>query len=176
MDHKALVTIFVIFLILLGGCNQASESEGIDVYKYTNSVDIEYGSDICSYTNEVIETVRYGGKIVMEDGVEHKFMSVECIAGFYLELSDKKSVEQILVVDFAHGQQYLPVDELVYLKSSLRPSPNGMSLTAIDNSNEKMKEYIYDAYPGEFHDWEEVLEMVSEEWSINHDEMKASVN
>lgn len=175
MDHKVLVTIFVMALLLLGGCNQASESEGNDVYKYTNSVDIEYGSDICSYTNDVIETVRYGGKIVMEDGTEHKFMSVECVAGFYLELGDKNSVEQILVVDFAHGQQYLPLDELIFLKSSLRPSPNGMSLTAIDDSNEKMKDYIYDAYPGEFYDWEEVLEMVSEEWNINQDEMKASV-
>jgi len=176
MDHKVIITIFVMGLIWLGGCNQASESEGNDVYKYTNSVDIEYGSDICSYTNEVIETVRYGGKITMEDGSVHKFMSVECVAGFYLEMDNVDDVERIEIVDFAHGQKYMPVDDLVYLKSSLRPSPNGMSLTAIDNSNEKMKEYIYDAYPGEFHDWEEVLEMVSEEWSINHDEMKASVN
>lgn len=178
MDHKAIVTIIVMTLILLGGCNQASENEGsdVDVYKYTNSVDIEYGSDVCSYTNDVIETVRYGGKITMDDGTEHKFMSVECVAGFYLEMDNKDEIERIEIVDFAHGQKYLPVHELVYLKSSLRPSPNGMSLTAIDNSNEKMKEYIYDAYPGEFHTWEEVLEMVGDQWNINNGEYKASVN
>ncbi|WP_069131518.1 hypothetical protein [Rhodohalobacter halophilus] len=176
MDHKAIITIFVMGLILLGGCNQASEKNNDDVFRYTNSVDIEYGSDICSYTNDVIETVRYGGKITMKDGTVHKFMSAECVAGFYLEMDDKDEIEEMVIVDFAHGQQYLPVEDLVYLKSSLRPSPNGMSLTAIDNSNEKMKDYIYDAYPGEFHTWEEVLAMVSSEWSINYDEMKASVN
>lgn len=176
MDHKAIITIVVMGLMLLGGCNQTSEKENSDVYRYTNSVDIEYGSDICSYTNEVIETVRYGGKITMKDGDVHKFMSVECVAGFYLELEDKDQVEKIEIVDFAHGQQYLPADKLTFLKSSLRPSPNGMSLTAIDDSNEKMKDYIYDAYPGEFYNWEEVLELVDEQWGINHRGMSASIN
>lgn len=176
MDQKAIVTIFVMGLILLGGCNQASEKNNDDVYRYTNSVDIEYGSDICSYTNDVIDTVRYGGKITMKDGTVHKFMSVECVAGFYLEMENRDEIERLEIVDFAHGQKYFSADELTFLKSSLRPSPNGMSLTAIDNSNEKMKEYIYDAYPGEFHTWDEVLEMVSDQWNINHDELKASVN
>lgn len=176
MDHKALVTFVVTGLILLGGCNQASEKNENDVYIYTNSVDIEYGSDICSYSNEVIETVRYGGKITMDDGSEHKFMSVECVAGFYLEMDNKQEMEKIEIVDFAHGQQYLPVDQLTYLRSNLRPSPNGMSLTAIDHSNEKMKQYIYDAYPGDFHTWDEVLELVSSEWNIKRDEMNISVN
>jgi len=177
MDHKAIITSIVIGLMLLGGCNQASEKENTgDVYRYTNSVDIDYGTDICSYTNDVIETVRYGGKITMEDGSEHKFMSVECVAAFYLEMDNMEEVERIEIVDFAHGQQYLPVDKLTYLESRLRPSPNGMSLTAIDNSNEKMKDYIYDAYPGEFHTWDEVLELVGEKWNTNNDDSKASLN
>jgi hypothetical protein len=176
MDHKIIVTIFVIGLMWLGGCNQESDKKDREVFLYTNSVDIEYGSDICSYTNEVIETVRYGGKITMKDGTEHKFMSVECVAGFYLEMENREEINKVEIIDFAHGQKYFPVQELVYLKSSLRPSPNGMSLTAIDKSNEKMREYIYDAYPGEFYTWEEVLEMVSEEWAINNDEFKASIH
>lgn len=176
MDPKTIITIFVVGLILLGGCNQSSEKENNDVYRFTNSVDIEYGSDVCSYTNEVIKTVRYGGKITMTDGSIHKFMSVECVAGFYLEMENRDEIERIEIVDFAHGQKYFPVDELTFLKSNLRPSPGGMSLTAIDNSNEKMKDYIYDAYPGEFYTWEEVLGLVSEQWNINHDEMKTSVN
>lgn len=176
MDHKALVTVLVMGLILLGGCNQASEKETSEVYKYTNSVDIEYGKDICSYSNEVIETVRYGGKITMDDGTVHKFMSVECTAGFYLEMENRDEIKRLEIVDFAHGQRYFPVDELAFLKSSLRPSPNGMFLTAIEDSNKKMKEYIYDAYPGEYYTWEEVLDMVGDEWNIDHDEIKASVN
>lgn len=151
--------------LLLWSCSESSEKKN-DVFLYTNNVDIEYGKDVCSYTNEVIKTVRYGGKITMDDGSTHKFMSVECLAGYYLKMDNKEAIQSIEMVDFAHGQKYLPADELVFLRSSLRPSPNGMSLTAIDNSNEKMKDYIYDAYPGEFMNWDEVLDLVSEEWAL----------
>lgn len=166
MDHKYLITSLVMVLLLLGGCTESTEKQN-GVLLYTNSVDIDYGSDMCSFTNEVIETVRYGGKITMNDGTVHKFMSVECIAGFYLEMEDQDEIERLEIVDFAHGQKYLPVDELVYLKSSLRPSPNGLNLTAVDKSNERMKTYIYDAYPGDFLTWDEVLDLVDEEWSLN---------
>ncbi|TVR35453.1 MAG: hypothetical protein EA390_01645 [Balneolaceae bacterium] len=136
------------------------------MFLYKNSVDISYGSDICSFTGKTIETVRYGGKIIMNDGEEHKFMSVECMAGFYLKMEDISLINYILTVDFAHGQQYLPVEDAVYLRSSLRPSPNGMNLTAVDASNERMKTYIYDAYPGEYLSWNEVLELVKDEWNL----------
>lgn len=166
MDHKYLITSLVMILLLPVGCTESAEKQN-DIYLYTSSVDIDYGSDTCSFTNDVIETVRYGGKITMKDGTVHKFMSVECVAGFYLELEDKDEIERLEIVDFAHGQKYFPVDELVYLKSSLRPSPNGMDLTAVDNSNEKMKTYIYDAYPGDYLTWDEVLKLVDEEWDLN---------
>lgn len=153
-------------MLILWGCTEP-KVQNSDVLVYTNEVDIEYGNDICSYSNEVIKTVRYGGKITMDDGTSHKFMSVECLAGFYLQLEDKESVERIELVDFAHGQRYMDPDDLIFLQSSLRPSPNGLSLTAIDDSNEKMKGYIYDAYPGTFMSWEEILDLVSTEWSIS---------
>lgn len=148
-------------------CTQEDVRNTNDVFLYTNSVDIKYGTDICSFTKKPIETVRYGGKITLENGDVHKFMSVECTAGFYLGIDDKSTIKQIEIVDFAHGQQYLPVDGLVFLQSKLRPSPNGLFLTAIDNSNTKMKQYIYDAYPGTFMSWEEVLGLVQEEWDLS---------
>lgn len=175
MDHNIIAALVVAGLMWLGGCNQSSEKNS-EVFRYSNSVDIAYGNDVCSYSNDVIETVRYGGKITMNDGAVHKFMSVECVAGYFLEMEKREEIDRIEIVDFAHGQKYFPPDQLVYLQSSLRPSPNGLSLTAIDESNEKMKEYIYDAYPGEFYTWEEVLHMVGDEWNIDHDGIKASAN
>ena len=154
-----------LFLIILMSCAEERSQEN-DVFIYQNSVDIEYGSDICSFTDQPIETVRYGGKITMENGDEHKFMSVECVAGFVLNLDDRSDINYIQIVDFAHGQQYLSVDQLVFLRSNLRPSPNGLFLTAVDKSNTRMVEYIYDAYPGEYLDWDEVLNLVSREWNI----------
>jgi hypothetical protein len=168
-----IIWIAVVSAIMLMSCNKKDTAQQErEVFLYQNSVDIEYGSDICSFDGDVIETVRYGGKITMNDGEVHKFMSVECVAGFVLGQRDRSNIESIEIVDFAHGQKYLPVDQLIYLRSSLRPSPNGMNLTAIDASNERMKTNIYDAYPGEFLNWEEVLSLVENEWNLEQKAMK----
>ena len=163
---KSKITLLLFFLLLIAaGCSEQTETKN-DVFTYTNHLDITYGEDICAYTNEPIERVRFGGKIVMSDGEVLKFMSAEATAGYYLEMENRNRIESIEIIDFAHGQQYLPVDELVFLQSTLQPSPNGMDLTPVDASNEKMKNYIYDAYPGTFYSWDEVLELVSEEWDL----------
>lgn len=160
--------IIILSLSMLMFTPSCSEERTQDntVFLYQNSVDIEYGSDICSFSGDLIETVRYGGKIILNNGDEHKFMSVECVAGFILNMEDNSDIDSVQIVDFAHGQKYLPVDQLVFLRSTLRPSPNGMFLTAIDRSNTRMVDYIYDAYPGEYLEWDEVLDIVSREWNI----------
>lgn len=167
------LTLIAVILISTMACNRSQQGES-DVYLYQNSLDIEYGKDICSYSNEVIKKVRYGGRIEMNDGSVHKFMSAECTAGFFLGLDDTSEVRSVQVIDFAHGQKYLPADKLVYLRSPLQPSPNGMNLTAIDDSNEKMKNYIYDAYPGTFYTWNEVLDLVGNEWKLDQNDAQQS--
>lgn len=165
MDHKLIIIMTILSWGLLGGCSQDPDTSE-EVFLYKNTLDINYGEDICSYSNEVIDKVRYGGRITMTDGENHKFMSVECTAGFYLTMDDQSDIESIEIVDFAHGQKYLPVDELVYLRSNLQPSPGGMNLTPIEASNEKMRTYIHDAYPGDFYNWNEVLKLVQDEWNL----------
>ena len=174
MVYRALIFIFTIGFIV-ASCSQEEYRQN-NVFLYENTLDINYGEDICSFSGETIERVRFGGKIIMDDGTEHKFMSAECTAGFYLGIDDKSKVEIIQIVDFAHGQKYLPVDELVYLRSPLQPSPNGLYLTPIDNSNERMKTYIYDAYPGEFFTWDEVLDLVDREWEITQTTAQNIIN
>jgi len=162
---KKIIHTIILAAFIFTGCSE-NRSQEQSVFLYKNSVDISYGSDLCSFTGKTIETVRYGGKMIMNNGEEHKFMSVECMAGFYLSKADRENIRTMVTVDFAHGQQYVPVEEALYLRSSMRPSPNGMNLTAVDASNEKMKVYIYDAYPGEYLSWNEVLELVKDEWNL----------
>lgn len=164
---KSKLTLLLLFLLLTAaGCSEQTETTNNDVFTYTNHLDIKYGEDVCAYTNKPIERVRFGGRMMMNDGEVLKFMSAEATAGYYLEMKNRNRIESIEIVDFAHGQKYLPVDKLVFLQSRLQPSPNGMNLTPVDASNEKMKNYIYDAYPGTFYSWDEVLELVSEEWDL----------
>lgn len=144
----------------------SSENESSESTKNNDFEQIDYHSDVCEFTGEEIEVVRYGGRMEMENGDEFNFMSAECLAGYYLNLSDASQVKSLKAVDFKDGKRLLDVEDLVFLQSSLRPSPNNMNLTAIDASDEKMINNIYDAYPGEIMDWEEVLELVEDEWNL----------
>jgi hypothetical protein len=55
---------------------------------------------------------------------------------------------------------------MIYLRSKLRPSPNGMFLSAIEATDTKMITNIYEAYPGDLITWNEVLELVRNEWDL----------
>lgn len=168
MKWKQIFVIISIVPVSIACTQQKAQTD--EKIKGENVAEIEYRSDHCAYTGQEITTVRYGGVIELKNGKKLKFMSVECVAGYYLGMNDKKEIQKMGIVDFAEGKKLLPVDELVYLNSPLRPSPNGMNLTAVDASNEKMKTYIYDAYPGDFLSWDEVLEKVGSEWNITTEE------
>lgn len=163
---KIWITAVLASALFYMGCTQeqAAELRNVKIERAADA--ISYGSDICAFTNKPIEVVRYGGRIEMKNGEVLNFMSSECLAGYYLGINDKSAVSSIKAVDFAHGEKLLPVDDLVFLNSQLRPSPNGMFLTAVDASNEKMKSYIYNAYPGPYLEWDEVLELVRKEWDL----------
>lgn len=127
---------------------------------------LQYGTDVCAFTDQVIETVRYGGKITLTNGETFSFMSTECLAAFYLNTSDKSKIASVKVVDFTHGKRLMDVNEMIYLRSKNRPSPNGMFLSAIEATNTKMITNIYEAYPGDLITWNEVLELVRNEWDL----------
>lgn len=167
---RSQITLLVLFITAFGwvSCtdpdNQKEDSHSIKINMNVEKID--YGNAICAFTGETIKTTRYGGRIELKDGTIFDFMSVECTAAFFLNYENKNDIAQIKITDFAHGVQLLPVDQLRYLRSPLRPSPNGLFLTAVDASNQKMIEYIHDAYPGEYLSWEQVLQVVQDEMDL----------
>lgn len=165
MKSKTVYLLIIPMLFVALACSQ-TEQEETGVMTYTNMLDISYGDDVCDYTGKPIERVRFGGKITMKNGDIYRFRSAESTAAFLKTKADRREVDKVEIVDFAHGQKYLPADELVYLRSDLQSSPDGLYLTPVDASNERMKTYIYDAYPGPFYTWDEVLVLVTEEWNL----------
>ena len=152
------------------------QTEDLRSVKINMNVDkIDYGNAICAYTGETIKTTRYGGRIELKNGTTFDFMSTECTAAFYINYDKKDEIAQIKITDFAHGVQLLPVDQLLYLRSPLRPSPNGLFLTAVESSNLKMLEYISDAYPGEYVTWDEVLKIVQNEMDLESHKANSSL-
>lgn len=157
-------SLLLIVSLYLQACNA---SENPDTEKTVVTEQLNYdGSVMCAFSGEPIETVRYGGRLTMEDGTVLDFMSSECLAGYVLQLPNQESVARLQVTDFTQGKRLLDVEEVVFLHSRLRPSPNGMNLSAIKASDTKMRTYIHDAYPGPMITWEEVLELVETEWNL----------
>ncbi len=163
MKYGIIIMIASASLILFGCAEQADQPEVNEV----TAEQIDYGVDRCEFTGELIETPRYGGKLELRGGDSFTFKSIECLAGFYLNMDDIEEVESLKVVDFVDGKRLRDVGEMKFLYSKLLPSPNGMYLSAVDASDEKMLTYVYDAYPGPYLEWDEVLELVADEWNLS---------
>jgi nucleoid DNA-binding protein len=164
MKSFKITLILFISMFVLETCEP--ETQNPDMVTAEPIEQLQYGTDVCAFADQVIETVRYGGKITMVNGETFSFMSTECLAAFYLNTSDKSNIVSVKVVDFTHGKRLMDVDEMIYLRSKLRPSPNGMFLSAIEATDTKMITNIYDAYPGDLITWNEVLELVRNEWDL----------
>ncbi|MCA1801863.1 MAG: hypothetical protein LC662_05350 [Rhodothermaceae bacterium] len=129
--------------------------------------DITYGTDECDWCHKTIETVRYGAELVTADGNILKFRAAEHMAAWMIDNRDEAAkARSVLVVDFADGQNLIDVNQALYLRSSLRPSPGQLHITPIHRDNERMLTNIYEAYPGTYLEWDEVLELVKS--SMDH--------
>ncbi|TVQ07863.1 MAG: hypothetical protein EA364_16295 [Balneolaceae bacterium] len=123
--------------------------------------DIVYGADQCDWCHKPIETVRYGAELVRADGKILKFRAVEHLAAWMVQNGDEAGkARSVLVVDFADGKNMIGPKEALYLRSTLRPSPGQLHITPIHRNNERMLTNIYEAYPGTFMEWDELLELV----------------
>ncbi|MEX2584832.1 MAG: hypothetical protein WD315_00470 [Balneolaceae bacterium] len=157
----------LLVILVSGGIFTGCVSDKTPKMEATSEVEeLSYGEDVCALTGDVIKTVRYGGRMTLQNGKALNFMSVECLAAYYIQMQDAKEISRMQVVDFTHGTRLMDVNKMVYLNSRLRPSPNGLSLTAIEAADTKMRSYIYDAYPGPMLEWDEVLELVGEKWNL----------
>ena len=164
---KNTIALFLMGFMVMS-CGQQQKSDpgakfgrtSAEVVLSSNGFPMNYGVDVCAQSGGLIETVRHGGRLVLDNGTDLRFNSSENLAKYYLNIQNRDEIASIEVVDFAHGRKMLPVNELIYLRSANRPSPGGYNITPIDNTNERMKRNIYDAYPGEFLSWNELLETV----------------
>jgi len=164
--YCTVAVLMTLLALLAWGCTSQDMTETRSQAVDEPIEELAYGADICDFSGEPIETVRYGGRLELNSGAVYDFMSVECLAGFYLSLAEPSRVRALKVVDFTHGKRLIGVEEAVFLNSPLRPSPNGLFLTAIEAADKKMVTYIYDAYPGPLLEWEDVLKLVNESWGL----------
>src|SRR5690625_7841222 len=86
--------------------------------------ELAYGADICDFSGEPIETVRYGGRLEVNSGAGYDFRSVESLAGFYLSLAEPSRVRALEVVGDTHGKRRNGGEEAGLRSCPVRPAPN----------------------------------------------------
>ena len=119
---------------------------------------IAYGEDTCDRCVMGISDTRFGAQIVTRTGKVYKFDSVECLAGFALEMSES-DIHSMWVTDFRRPEVLVKAPAAVYLAGSKLSSPMGLSLLAF--SSEAESDSIRTAFGGELVEWPALLELVA---------------
>lgn len=160
---KYLIIPFLYFTIIScdgAGKQDVAAKKGPQIFEKIAG-DIHYGTDVCSQSGKIIEVVRYGAVLQTKNGERLKFNSAESMAMYIqTERIDSENIQSMFVVDFADGDALIPVKSALYLHSTLRPSPGKMHITPINRDNKKMLDYVYNAYPGTYIEWDEIVERV----------------
>lgn len=125
--------------------------------------DIKFGHDECVLCKMSITDHKYGAEIVNKKGKVFKFDALECMAKY---LNDKQieysNVHSIWTVDYSNPGQLIDAKNAFYLRSKSLPSPMAMFLTSFADKNQLIT--IKEEHPGEMLNWENVSNLVREEW------------
>jgi copper chaperone NosL len=118
----------------------------------------------CDFCDGTIPAERFGGEVITHDGARYRFMSTECLAGFIVTgRVAAEDIRSIRVVDYNHGERLIDATTAHYVRSGQRQSPNGLNLLATET--EKVAHNLHFFFHGSRLDWDEVLELVRQEWA-----------
>ncbi len=156
-----LLILLALTLTVACGQNQNEATAERSISAAVNVDRMPYNEVACAFSGAEIRTPRYGARAVNGEDVWH-FRSVEDLVGWIREENRKTCCMKLEVVDFIDGKKFIDVKDAVFLYSKLRPSPGGHHLSALDKSNEHMVQRVYDAYPGPYLSWEEMLGLFEE--------------
>ncbi|MEX0685548.1 MAG: hypothetical protein WD267_10860 [Balneolales bacterium] len=158
-----LSVLFIIFSWIAIGC-----SDDVKVSSDVEIKSISKDNQSCDFCQKKIKNARYGGIITTSTGEELQFRSIECVAG-YIVSKELKSTDDVRVVNFIDAKTLLKVEDAIYLQSPNLGSPNGLDFAAIERKNVAMQEKIERVYPGQYLDWNEVMNRVIHSgYALNH--------
>jgi copper chaperone NosL len=133
-------------MLLLAGCAPGPEP-------------IAYGEHACDHCHMAISDRRFGAELVTARGRVYRFDAVECLAAFYRDAGEVRSV---WVTDHARPGELIPAENAVFAHSAGVRSPMGLGLAAF--SPEVDRDSLARALPGEILDWPGVVALVGHAW------------
>ncbi len=118
------------------------------------------GTDACDYCRMSISDVHFGGELQVRSGRIYTFDSIECLASFYLDASERKDVRTAWVADY-ESAKLVPVDSAIFLRASRVHSPMGRSLVAF--GPERPASTLHAQYGGDVMRWPDVVALIRAE-------------
>ncbi|MCC5904768.1 MAG: nitrous oxide reductase accessory protein NosL [Balneolaceae bacterium] len=123
---------------------------------------IEFGGDQCAYCRMMITEPEFGTQTLNNQGRSFKFDSIECMAAYELTNDDPENIHSSWVPDFLNRGEWLEARSALYLHSETLRSPMGLNLSSYENR--QTAEEMRQEYGGEIISFDEVLQIVEQEW------------
>jgi len=134
--------IYLLAILTLSGCSTKPEP-------------FAYGKDNCHTCKMGIMDPRFGTELITTKGKIYKFDDVTCMNHFLKSNTlESKEISQQLVINFEKENDFLSLDEAVFILSPLVKSPMGSHAAAFSNRNHA--ETVNISLKGELLSWKEL--------------------
>lgn len=142
--------LFIIISLLLSSCSY-------------EPVDIEFGVDECYHCRMTISDHKYGAEIVNKNGKTFKFDALECMAKYINEGNiEDDNIHSLWTINYTNPGELIDAKQAFILRSRSLPSPMAMFFTSFASKTDLEK--VKEEHPGETLGWEDVINIVKEEW------------
>ena len=122
---------------------------------------IAYGRADCDFCRMRIDDPRFGGEIITNHGKALQFDAVECLASYYNALPEPTTAGSLLVADFEHPGELIPVNHARFIQKTGpgTSSPMGRGMLAV-TSRADVAQLLQRLGGGTELSWSEVLASV----------------
>ncbi|MEX0845565.1 MAG: nitrous oxide reductase accessory protein NosL [Balneolaceae bacterium] len=141
--------ILVLGLLLLTSCVSREPAE------------LNLHSDECAYCIMVVSDDQFASQLVTSKGKSYMFDSVECLAAYSMKNPDQIQNGNLYVSDYQNPGNWLSIKNADFYVSEDIKSPMGLSLFAIQKSEDPAN------FANEYEElsWAQVQELVKEKWN-----------
>ena len=135
LTMKAGMHLGLLSLLVLSGCSR-------------EAVQIQYGTDSCSYCSMGIMDPDFGAEIITEKGKVYKYDSIECLVK-YLK-TESPPIHEILVVNYGTRGAFIPAESSLFLISESIKSPMSGNVAAFASEEQILNQGL----SGSILDWD----------------------
>jgi copper chaperone NosL len=139
---KSIFLLYLTGLLWLSSCSSGPEP-------------FAFGKDLCHTCKMGIIDPKFGAELITKKGKIYKFDDVSCLDHYLRSNATEQSdISQLLVINFEKENDFLPIDQAVFILGPAVKSPMGSHAAAF--TNREQAEKTNTRLQGELLSWKEV--------------------